>query len=99
MRKIILSKRAATKLENLLEYLETEWSIKVKKDFIKKLDRSFDLIKEFPESTEESNLKKGLRKCVISKQTTAYFQFDSETIKIVTIFDNRMNPKYLKKEI
>ena len=99
MRKIILSKRAATKLKKLLEYLESEWSIKVKNDFIKKLDRSFNLIKEFPESTEESILKKGLRKCVISKQTTAYFQFDSDSIKIVTIFDNRMNPKKLNKEI
>ncbi len=99
MRRVVLSKLASKKLEKLLNYLEKEWSVKAKNDFIKKLDHSFEMIKKLPESTEESNAKKGLRKCVISKQTTAYFQFNSETIKIVTIFDNRMNPKKLKNEI
>ena len=40
MRKVILSKRASHKLEKLLEYLESEWSLKVKNDFIVKLDKS-----------------------------------------------------------
>ena len=40
IRKIKLSKRAAKKLEKLLEYLEIKWSIKVKNEFIKKLDKS-----------------------------------------------------------
>ena len=41
MRKIILSKRASNRLNQLLEYLETEWSLKVKNDFIKKLEGVF----------------------------------------------------------
>ena len=40
MRKIILSKRASNRLEELLEYLELEWSLKVKNDFIKKLKKN-----------------------------------------------------------
>ncbi len=40
MRKIKLSKRASKKLEKLLEYLELEWSLKVKEDFIKKLNKT-----------------------------------------------------------
>jgi plasmid stabilization system protein ParE len=33
MRDIVLSKRAAQKLEKLLEYLETEWSERVKNNY------------------------------------------------------------------
>lgn len=35
-REIHLSVRASQKLEKLLTFLETEWSVKVKKDFILK---------------------------------------------------------------
>ncbi len=34
MRKVVLSNRAKTKLENLLLFLETEWSLSVKNEFI-----------------------------------------------------------------
>jgi len=36
---------------------------------------------------------------VVSKQTSIFYRFDKEYIKIVTVFDNRMNPNKLKGEI
>lgn len=99
MREVKLSKRACKKLELLLEYLELEWSLKVKNDFIKKLDRSLNQIKKFPDSTVKSEIKNGLHKCVITKQTSLYYQYDDTAIKIVTIFDNRMNIDKLTKEV
>ncbi len=59
-RKIVLSKRASRKLDKLLEYLETEWSIRIKNNFIKKLDRSLQIIKENPESFPKSDRITGL---------------------------------------
>jgi plasmid stabilization system protein ParE len=38
VRDVYLSKRAANKLEKLLEFLASEWSIKVKRAFIVKLE-------------------------------------------------------------
>jgi plasmid stabilization system protein ParE len=99
MRKIILSKRASDKLEKLLNYLETEWSERVKQNFIKKFDDSVKFISLFPEATEKSNLKKGLHRCVVAKQTTIYYQFNDDEIQIITIFDTRMNTERLKREI
>jgi len=52
MRTIKLSKRASKKLDKLLEYLELEWSLKVKLDIIKELDRSLGQIKKYPESCQ-----------------------------------------------
>ncbi len=57
------------------------------------------MIREQPESFPSSDKIKGLRKCVITKQTTLFYKFDKKQIKIVTIFDTRQNPKKLKSDI
>ncbi len=98
-RKIVLSKRASRKLEKLLEYLETEWSTRVRNNFIKKLDRSLQIIKEKPESSTKSDRVSGLYKCVVTKQTTVYYKFDSKKLYVVAIFDTRQDPKKLNKEV
>ena len=99
MRKIVLSKRASNRLEKLLEYLELEWSLKVKNEFIKKLDKSLTQIQKFPESCPQTDFVKGLHMFVVTKQTSIFYRFDKQTITILTIFDNRMNPNRLKIEI
>lgn len=96
---IKLSKRTKIKLEKLLEYLDINWSEKVKKEFVKKLDHSLSILQQNPDSFQKSDIISGLHKCVITKQTTIYYRYDNKNIYIVTLFDNRQNPKKLKKEI
>jgi|TARA_R110002096_G_scaffold18022_6_gene61968 plasmid stabilization system protein ParE len=98
-RKVFLSKTAEKKLDKLFEYLITEWSVKVKTDFVEKLDSSIEIIKNQPEIFPESKKGEGLRKCVITKQTILYYRYNSKRINIVTLFDTRQNPKKLDKEI
>jgi plasmid stabilization system protein ParE len=98
-RKILLSKRASWKLDKLLIFLEEDWSFKVKKDFIFKLEVALKQIRELPESFPESNKIPGLRKCVVTRQTTIFYKYSDTTIYIVSLFDNRQNPKSLNKEI
>ena len=88
-REIRLSKRAMNKLDNLLVFLEEEWSAKVKHNFILKLENSLNQIQELPDSFPESGKISGLRKCIVTKQTTLYYKYSDTTINIVTIFDNR----------
>ena len=94
--KVYFSKTAAHKLENLLEYLEVEWSLKVKSKFIKKLDNAISTISTFPEVFPQSSIKKGYRKCVITKQTSIYYRIKNNEVEISTLFDNRQNPTKLK---
>lgn len=56
-RNIKLSRRASLLLEEILSYLETEWSAKVKSDFIDKLDKGLQLLSEFPESHPKSEIQ------------------------------------------
>ena len=96
-RKVKTSKTAQKKLEKLFEYLIQEWSEKVKSDFIIKLDKCVDLIKSNPDIFPESDKQNGLHKCVITKQTTLYYRFNSKSIFLVTIFDSRQHPNKLKE--
>lgn len=98
-RKVVISKTAEKKLDKLFEYLIMEWSVKVKADFVEKLDSSIEIIKNQPEIFPESKKGKGLRRCVITKQTTLYYRYNSKQINIVTLFDTRQNPNKLDKEI
>lgn len=98
-RKVDISKTAQRKLDTLFDYLVEKWSLKVKNEFVKKLDDCIEIIKEQPEAFPASDKKEGLRKCVVTKQTTLYYRFNSKRISVVTIFDSRQNPKKLNKEI
>ncbi|WP_299157074.1 type II toxin-antitoxin system RelE/ParE family toxin [uncultured Christiangramia sp.] len=98
-RKIKISQIAEEKLELLFEYLLEEWSYKVKSNFVKKLDKNIQIIKNQPESFPKSDKQDGLRKCVITKQTTLFYEFNDTEIHILTFFDTRQDPKKLKKDL
>ena len=98
-RTVIISRTAEKKLEKLFKFLLENWSLKVKSDFIKKLDKNINSIKANPESFPQSEKKVGLHKCVITKQTTLFYRYTTEEITIVTIFDTRQNPNKLNQEI
>lgn len=99
IRNITISKTAKRKIEKLFEYLVKNWNLKVKSDFAKKLNRNIKIIQLNPEIFPESLIKKGLHKCVVSKQTTLLYRFNSKRIVIVTIFDTRQHPNKLNKDL
>lgn len=74
MRQVILSKRASTRLEKLLKYLEAEWSEKVKNNFIEKLDKSIIQIQRFPEIAPRTYFVEGLYKYFVTKQTSIFYR-------------------------
>ncbi|GAA0870882.1 hypothetical protein GCM10009117_00270 [Gangjinia marincola] len=79
-RKVVLSKIAEEKLSDVLDYLLNRWSNRVKQEFIRKLDQSVSVIQEHPESFPPSLLIPTLRKCVVTKQISIFYEFDDENI-------------------
>jgi len=96
-RRVVISPIAEKKLEALLEYLLVEWSLKVKTNFIKRLDDYLQIIKQEPESFPESEKVSGLRRCVITKQTSIYYEFNDKEIRILSFFDTRQDPDKLNE--
>jgi plasmid stabilization system protein ParE len=96
-REIIFSKNAEKNVIDLLEYLELKWSIKVRDKFISKLDKSIYLIQNEPEIFPKSQINKEHYRCVLSKQTTIYYKYNSKQIRILSLFDTRQNPTKINK--
>ncbi len=86
---IFLSQKALRQLENLLDYLETEWSPKVRRDFQKKLDRSIRAIKMMPAAFPPSEIFPNFRKCVVTPQVSLIYRVLADSIEVAVIFDNR----------
>jgi len=93
---IYISERAERNLENILQYLEDEWSLSVKKAFLEELNSNFERISlmpyVFPKSEKFENLHKGL----ITKHAYIFYQVFDEYIDVVTIQDTRQNSDFLK---
>ena len=97
LRKVVFSNRFRAKLFLLFEYLELEWSLKVRNEFEEKLDSSIRTLLQMPDIFPKSELKKTYRKCVITKQTSIFYDFNSKEIRIADVFDTRQDPKNIKK--
>lgn len=96
---VFFSELAETRLTDLCDYLEVNWSLQAKEKFVKKLKSKVSQISLFPDSCPTSIQLKGLYKCVVTKQTTLFYRVlrDQEEIEIIAIFDTRQNPNQLKK--
>ena len=99
MRKVVFSKTAAAKLDELLNYLEKEWTVKVKQQFIAKLDKVLHQIAKYPMSAEKSYLVPGLHKMVVTKQTTIYYKHNESQIFVVAVFDTRQSKTKLETSL
>ncbi|WP_428223476.1 type II toxin-antitoxin system RelE/ParE family toxin [Flavobacterium sp.] len=91
MREFEFSQKSLKEIDTIAEYLAFKWSTRVREKFLNDLNKNFQFIASNPEMFPNGNYKK-INKCVVSKQTTIYFKFDTKKITIVTVFDTRRNP-------
>jgi len=93
--KLIWSDEALNNLKGIIDYLENRWTKREIVKFAQLLDKQLRLIEYNPYLFAESDKSNGLRKSVLSRQTTIYYRIINFEIQIVTLFDNRQNPNKL----
>lgn len=77
---IYLSPLAELKLNLLLHYLDLNWGTKIRNTFLNKLKQVIAQISRHPESFPASQIKRGIRKCVVTSQTSLYYRIRDESI-------------------
>lgn len=88
--KISWSKEALDALDAVLEYVFEEWGIKPVLDLQQEIERLIVAISKNKKLCPDSKITgTGLRKCVLSKQTSLIYQIEGSELKIVTFIDNR----------
>ena len=86
---VILSAKASRQLEDLLTYLEEEWSPQSRRKFQTQLNRFLEVIKTQPKAFPVSEKFGGTYKCVVTPQTSLYYRIKGEFIEIISIQANR----------
>lgn len=95
---VIWTTRAVSDLDNIIEYLKMNWSDREIVNFNNKLNKAISLISSRPKIFRSTLRRKNLRRCVLSKQTTIYFQEGESALYIVSLFDNRRKPRPIFEE-
>ncbi|MBK7958769.1 MAG: type II toxin-antitoxin system RelE/ParE family toxin [Bacteroidetes bacterium] len=91
--KILWTDNALKELEKTIEYLEENWSEKELKNLFADLEKTLYLISQNPYVFQASDIKKDIRRTVISTLNTMYYRVYKNRIEIISFFSNRQNPK------
>ena len=89
---IILKKRFLNKVDKVLRYLEKEWSKKVARDFLLKIDRRIEQLTHQPEIGSPSERIPNVRGLVITLHNKMYYKISGNKIIVLNMYDTRMNP-------
>lgn len=79
-------------IEDISQYLQDNWSEKVKIDFLIRLTEQFTLISKMPLMFRASAKKPDVRECVMRKNTVIYYRIVEERfVQILSIQSTRRN--------
>jgi plasmid stabilization system protein ParE len=95
-KEIIWSPLSVSDIENTIEHLRIAWNEQVINEFLDEVDLSLQHIAHYPRLYPVINKKLKVRKCVVTKHNTIFFQEKKNTIQLLRIFDTRQDPEKLK---
>ena len=94
--KLRWSEESIRNLEEILDYLHNKWTDKEVNNFKKKLSYQIDLIIQNPFMFPSSIHKNNLRKAVLSKQTTIFYEIIDKVIFLAYIHVNKKDIERIK---
>lgn len=93
---ILWTAEAINNLESILEYLTKRWSQHELNNFKVRLSNLVNLIRQNPILFPVSQYNFRLRKAVLSKQITIFYEVAGQIIYVVYLFNNRQNIERIK---
>jgi len=94
--KILWTNEAINNLESILDYLGKVWTNREINNFKKILSKQISLIEQNPYLFPASNYNSRLRKAVLSKQTTIFYEVTGQIIYLVYLFNTTQNIEKIK---
>jgi len=86
---------ADAQLDDIIEYLESNWTPKEIKQFFNKLEQGIATIASHPTQHKKSLRKEHTYEYQLSPHTTIFYTYNSEKATILLLWSNRMNPTNL----
>jgi plasmid stabilization system protein ParE len=89
--KVFWTDEAIKNLQAIMDYLDCQWTQREIDNFKKKLAKQIELIETNPRLFPVSEYNPRLRKAVLSKQTTIFYEIADRMIYLVYLFNNRQD--------
>jgi plasmid stabilization system protein ParE len=90
---VVWTSRALKEYKNLIDHLLENWSLKITEEVTTLINSSVSKLNKNPKHYPLISKKDQIRSFVISKQTTIFFVDSENSTTIISVFDNRQNPK------
>ena len=94
--KLRWSDESVKNLEDILDFIKFKWTDKEVDNFKNKLSHQLDLIVQNPYMFPVSTIKNGLRKAVLSKQTTIFYQIIDDIVYLTYLHINKKDIDKIK---
>ena len=94
--KIFWTNEALDNLEEILDYLNFRWTEREVNNFLDRLSKQISLIEQNPKLFPISLYNPRLRKAVLSKQTTIFYEVSGPVIYLVYLFNNKRDIDKIK---
>lgn len=88
--------RAIQEYENLIIYLWKEWGEETTIRVCEEINKKIVYIQNSPEQFPVIVKSKKIHRCVVSHQTSIFFRIQKDSIELISLFDNRQDPKKRK---
>lgn len=88
-KEIIWTKRANQKFNNIISYLEEEWSESVTEDFVRTTYNKIELLTEQPYLGSLENSELDIRGILISKHNRLFYRVVDDKVILINFFDTR----------
>lgn len=92
-RKIVWTKRANSKFNKIIGYLEEEWGHTVTSNFVRKTYDIIDLIADQPELGTLEHQEKMIRGFLLTKHNRLFYRVTDKEIILLNFFDTRSGPR------
>jgi plasmid stabilization system protein ParE len=94
--KIFWTNEAINNLESILNYLSNNWTQREIENFKNRLSKQIRLIQQNPYLFPISHYNYRLRKAVLSKQVTIFYELSGQIIYLVYLFNNQQDIERIK---
>lgn len=91
--KIVWTPDAEESFSNIIDFIEAKWTGKEVKKFVSIVNSAANQISDTPKLFPSSS-QKSIRKAVLTKQNSLFYQVRKNEIVILIIWDNRQNPEH-----
>lgn len=93
MKEVFITDTAKADIESIAVFLQDTFSNKVKVDFLVKLSEKLLFIEKMPFMYPTSAKNPRVRRCIIHKNVSLFYEVSDAQIYVLSVVDNRVNPE------